>query len=212
MDCKLTDRNGQTRRGCQWGEGVSHKATGQGTALCSDGVIHYYTDPLLAVFADPIHGNFGETALLWEFEPDKEVASDALKKGCKRGTTIEQIEKPVITLEQRVSIAIKLALLVYTNPKFVLWANAWLSGKDRSAEAAWAAESAARSAQSAAWSAAWSVAVLAAEAARSAESARSARSATEAAWWAARSAESAAWAAQSNKNLDILAVIKEGKV
>ena len=210
MDCKLTDRNGQTRRGCQWGEGVSHKATGQGTALCSDGVIHYYTDPLLAVFADPIHGNFGETALLWEFEPDKEVASDALKKGCKRGTTIEQIEKPVITLEQRVSIAIKLALLVYTNPKFVLWANAWLSGKDRSAEAAWAAESAARSAEAAARSAE--------PAARSATEAAwwAARSAIEAAWsaaeWAARSAESAAWAAQSNKNLDILAVIKEGKV
>ena len=97
MDCKLTDKDGRTRGDCQWGEGVSHEATGQGTDLCSDAVIHYYADPLLAVFADPIHGNFGETSLLWEFKPDKEVNGSALKNGCKRGTTIKRIEKPIIT-------------------------------------------------------------------------------------------------------------------
>jgi len=162
MNCKLTDKDGKTQGNYQWGEGVSREAIGEGTALCSDGVIHYYADPLLAVFADPIHGDFGETSILWEFKPDKEVNGDALKKGCKKGTTIKRIGKPIITMEQRVTIAIKLALLVYEDPKFVLWARDWLSGKNRSA---WAA--------------------------------------AEAAWAAAKAAES------QNKNLDILAVIKD---
>jgi hypothetical protein len=36
---KLTDEHGQTRGGTQWGEGVTHTATGTGTELCSDGWI-----------------------------------------------------------------------------------------------------------------------------------------------------------------------------
>lgn len=193
MFYKLTDAKGQTCGGCQWGEGVRNTANGEGNELCSKDVIHYYSDPLIAVFANPIHGRFDpETMQLWEFEPDGEIAGDALKKGCKSGRTVRQIPIPVITTEQRVEIAIRCSLLVYSEPNYVKWANMWLDGTDRSgsasdsaARSAWSAEAAARLAVWAAESAAWS-------AARSA------------AMWAAWSAAESTWATRATNILDII--------
>jgi hypothetical protein len=58
---KLTDKDGYTRRGrtgeTLWGPGVSHTATGDEAELCTDGVIHAYTDPWLGLFLNPIHAN-----------------------------------------------------------------------------------------------------------------------------------------------------------
>ena len=45
---KLTDGDGQTRGGTQWGPGVSHSGTGKGE-LCGPGWIHAYEHPLIAV-------------------------------------------------------------------------------------------------------------------------------------------------------------------
>ena len=152
MNCKLTDKDGRTHGGCQWGEGVRNTATGEGTELCSGGVIHYYSDPLLAVFANPIHGKYDpKTMILWEFEPDSEVTGDALKKACKSGVTVKPIPIPEITTAQRVEIGIRVAKLGCNDTGWTEWADKWLSGKDRSAAAARAAEAAA---EAAVWAAA----------------------------------------------------------
>jgi hypothetical protein len=82
------------------------------------------------------------------------------------------------SLIQSVTIAITCAKHVYHDPEWNRWADAWLSGEDRTeASASWAAASAA------AFAAEW--------AARSAEWAASAASAAE---WAARAASAAAFA------------------
>ena len=192
MNCKITDKDGRTHGGCQWGEGVRNTATGEGTELCTDGVIHYYADPLMAVFANPIHGKYDpKTMILWEFEPDSEVNGDPLKKACKSGVTVKPIPIPEITTEQRVEIGIRATKLGCNDKKWSKWADKWLSGKDRSADAA-----------EAAWAAAW-----AAEAADAA--ARAAAWATEAAAWAAAwAAAEAAWAA-AWAGIDILPIIKQ---
>ena len=151
---KLTDKNGRTHGGCQWGEGVEHKAKGKGVKLCSSAVIHCYSSPELAVFANPVHANFDlQTAQLWEFEVDRIVSRDTLKLGCKLGKTIRRIRMPKMSIDQRVEVAIRCALLAKQDPTFVSWANKWLSKEAGAAEAAdWAdgaADWAARAAKAA---------------------------------------------------------------
>ena len=185
MNFKITDKNGQTFGGCQWGEGVRNTAIGEGNELCSGGVIHYYADPLLAAFVNPIHGDYDpKTMILWEFAPDSEVTGDALKRACKSGMTVRQIPIPEITTEQRVEVGIRAAKLVCKDKEWGKWADKWLSGEDRTEATAGAARGAA-GATSAAWAAAW---------------------AAEAAFSAARAAaEAAVWAAE----IDILPIIKQ---
>lgn len=155
---KLTDQDGYTRKGqtneCLWGENVTHTATGPGTSPCSSDLIHVYEHPLIAVFMNPIHADF-RNPLLWECEVSGESAKDGqLKSGFKIVTTIQRIDLPFCTLEQRIRISIYCALKQYSDPAFVKWANGWLDGSDRSARAAeWAAEAAARAAARAEWAA-----------------------------------------------------------
>ena len=132
---KLTDKKGQTYGGLQWGENVSHKATGKGKELCTDAVIHFYIDPYLAVFANPIHAKF-DNPRLWEGKAKRIVNRDALKGGCKEFTTIRELPLPTITMEQRVEIAVRCAMKVHLNDSFQKWATEWLVNKDRTTRAA----------------------------------------------------------------------------
>ena len=153
---KLTDKDGRTYGGCQWGPGVTNKAPGKGE-LCTNGWIHLYTDPLLAVLLNSIHGNFKpDEMLLWTATAKGRIKSDhGLKVGAQVVTILEQIPLPEITLEQKIRFAILCAKSVYEEKKFNKWADDWLSGKDRTASAAGAARaaSAARAPASAAWAA-----------------------------------------------------------
>ena len=176
---KLTNGSGMTRGNTQWRENVTHRAEEEGNELCTGQVVHAYRDRYLAVFHDPIAGSYGDTALLWEAR-GRVVADDGLKVGCKSLTTRRQIPLPVITTEQRVEIAIRTSLLVYKETSYVAWAEGWLSGKDRTRDAARAARVAAESADRAARDAAE----------------RAARAAERAAAWDAACA--AAWAKVSS--------------
>ena len=213
MNCKLTDANDRTKGGLQWGPGVTHSVD-WGGKRCEAGCLHYYAHPLLAGFFDPAHANFGPDAHLWSCEPSGQMVTDGTKSGCETLTTIERIELPAWTTEQRVQLAVRLSLRVYSRPDYVRWANAWLDGSDRSATsesawAAWAAESAARAAAESAWAAR-----AAAESAWAAGSAWSAARAVEAAAgsaWSARSvaraveaAAGSAWSARAEAASDFL--------
>jgi hypothetical protein len=203
---KLTDRDGQTRNGTQWGPGVSHSGTGEG-GLCGPGWIHAYEHPLIAVLMNPIHADF-KNPRLWGAEGEVALRDGQLKCGCKTLTTVREIPLPKITTEMRVRFAILCAKEVYACLSWNAWADKWLSGEDRTqaararaartARAAWvaAAEAAAAKAASAAYRSARAVAwaAYAAEAAASA--------------WAAEAAASA-WAADVGHRIDFFGIAEK---
>lgn len=136
---KLTDKNNQTHGklqwGLQWGPNVSHTATGNSDTLCSDGYIHYYKDPLLAVLLNPIHANFPNPNL-WECEATGVTINEPLKSGSKTVTTTRQIPLPEVTLTQRIAFAILCVKQVYKSTTWLTWADNWLAGINRTKQTA----------------------------------------------------------------------------
>lgn len=154
---KLTTQGDCTHNRTKWGPGVEHIASGEGS-LCGPGWLHAYTDPLLAVLLNPIYGGFCRPHL-WEADGDVGETDYGLKVGCTRLRTLRRMKLPRVTSEQRVRFAILCARTVFHNGDWNIWADAWLSGENRSASAATAAEAAAwaaaRAAAKAAARAAW---------------------------------------------------------
>ena len=155
-----------------WGEGISHTASGEGELCSAAGWLHAYSHPLLAVLLNPIHANI-KNPKLWEAYGSGLKKSDhGLKLGFTKLTTKKEIALPVITDTQKIAFAILCALEVCKEPRFVTWANNWLSGKDRTADAAaYAVANAAANATYAAINAAYA-AYAAKNAAKAAENAR----------------------------------------
>jgi hypothetical protein len=117
MKIKLTDSDGFTRRGhdnqTKWGENVTHVACGEGSNLCSDGVIHYYPTMALATLMNPAHVNIIKP-IAWECDDCKStVATDGTKSGSKSLTTIRQVAMPVVTLAQAQQFALECAKAAY---------------------------------------------------------------------------------------------------
>ena len=172
---KLTDSCGKTWNNTLWGPGVSHSGTGEGE-LCGPGWIHAYEHPLLAALLNPIHGDF-ENPRLWEAEGAVILRDGQLKCGCKTLTTIREIPLPAITTEMRVRFAVLCAKEVYAeNLAWNAWADKWLSGEDRTQEAA-------RAARAARAGVMWPVMAAAEAAAR--EAARAAEAGARVMFWAA---------------------------
>ena len=147
---KLTDVKHQTYNRLQWGENITNRVEiPSRTKLCSKDLIHYYHDPLVAMFVNPIHGDY-QPAVLWEAQTDCDRAGDGLKFGSWELTTKHILPIPQISTEQRVRFALYIVLHTYDNPAYTKWAWGWLKGEDRS-------EAAARTARAAwaAWAAAW---------------------------------------------------------
>ena len=138
---KLTDGDGYTRRGLPgetlWVPGEWHEAPGG--ELGSANVLYAYEDPRIAAVMNPIHAAISDPQL-WEAEGDVCVHEGQLKCGCTRLRVTRKIELPVLTTEQRVEIAIRCALVVCTRRAWRAWANKWLSGEDRTGDAARLAE------------------------------------------------------------------------
>lgn len=132
---KLTTQDDFTRKGCsnetRWGEGVTHTAPGHGE-LCTEAYIHAYTSPLLAVFMNPVHGNF-HNPKLWQCEGTVENWGNGTKVGCTSLTTEHTIPLPSVTTTQRVAFGILCALEVNNSDSFKKWAYRWLAGEDRGA-------------------------------------------------------------------------------
>ena len=154
---KLTTQDNKTRAGesneCVWGPNVTHKAIGDGSKLCSDGFIHAYESPLVAVFMNTIHADI-ENPKLWECKGEIVKRDGQLKCGVRTLTTVKEIALPILSIEQRIAIAILCAKVVYKDKQWNIWADSWLNGTDRSAKTAYAAAyAAARAAAYAAYAA-----------------------------------------------------------
>ena len=190
---KLTDKYDLTYNGTQWGVGIQHTASGEGTRICSPDLIHFYMNKRLALLWNPIHGNLKKPHL-WECVVSEPVVSDGTKYGTKSLTTVRRIRKPTITLEHKVRWAILCAAQVYHNTGWIQWAQRWLDNTDRTAKAADAAYTAARAVYAKATRAASAAnaADAAADAAAAAASAAAAAANADAAYTAAYTATSAA--------------------
>jgi len=127
---KLTTQDMTTHGGFKWRRNQWRRAKGEGTSLCSDGVLHYHEHPALALLLNPIHANI-YAPRLWECEIKEPVANDGLKSGCKSMRLTRELPLPVITTEQRVEFAIRVMMHVYRDERFLSWAEKWLSGDDR---------------------------------------------------------------------------------
>ena len=156
---KLTDQNWRTRAGkfneCQWGENITHGGTGEGE-LCGPGWIHAYTDPLLAVFFNPIHAQI-ESPILWIAEGEIAINDHGVKVGCKTLTTKKIVNAPEVAMTNRIAFGILCAMQVYKvykDPGFRKWATKWIDGSDRTSAAAYAAYAAYAASSAAAYAAA----------------------------------------------------------
>ena len=165
---KLTDEFGDTTNQTHWDKDTKHeiaKGLRDNTKpLCSEHYLHAYEHPLVAVFMNPRHAKF-KNPHLWKATGWVQKREGQLKCGCFSLKTIERIPLPVITTAQRIRAAIYCALIQKQSEKFETWATNWLSGKDQTGTAAYAAAYAATSAAAVATSAAYDAASTAASAA-----------------------------------------------
>ncbi len=189
---KLTNQKMWTKNGYQWEYGKWYEVSGEGE-LCSDGWLHFYHSPELAVLLNPIHANIKNPRLFEVEVKGKHKDDNGLKCGYSKARLIKELELPKFTLNQKAAFAILCSLEVYKEKNYVKWAKNWLSGKDRTKEAA---DAAAKGAMGA-WAA---VAV---------QTAWAAQTAARAATWAA---QTAAWASSKKINFEkIIKKIKEIK-
>jgi len=129
--CKLMRSNDTTMWGTRWGDGATNTITRGGWELCTSDLFHYYDHPLLAAFFDLMHGEYGENAILRTCKAQGRTVSDGTKRGTKILTTEDKIKLPIITIDQRVEIAVRVSLLLVQPQEYIAWANKWLDGADR---------------------------------------------------------------------------------
>jgi hypothetical protein len=150
---KLTDQDGNTFGDTHWEEGTKHSIEPElrdtSKPLCSKHYLHAYENPFVAVFRNPADANIKDP-ILWRASGWVSKRAGQLKCGCFSLITHEKLELPILTVEQRIAIAIYCALETYLEQEFVSWAKRWLSGEDRTADAADAAAYAAYTAAAAA--------------------------------------------------------------
>jgi hypothetical protein len=138
---------------------------------------------------------------MWQAEGSGKVKRNrGLKIGVTCLTTVREMPVPVVTLEQRVKFAILCAKRVCHDVTWNAWADAWLSGHDRTADAAYYA--AARAVDAAYYAAI--------RAARAADAADAAYYAVDAAAYAYADADAArAVHAAAYADADLVAIAEE---
>ena len=133
---KLTNQNMQTYNGFQWKLGEWQEAQGSSEKdLCTDGWLHCYDSPLLAILQNPRHADI-KNPRLWEVEVAGDFKNDkGLKCGYRKMRLVKEIKVPKITTEQKIKYAILCAKQVYLEKKWNIWADNWLSNINRTAPA-----------------------------------------------------------------------------
>jgi len=145
---KLTDPDMQTYNGFQWELNVKRTASGASNKPCSDGVLHAYADPRLAIIFNSIHANL-KYPRLFEVYTDTYIGTDGLKWWSKSQILVKELELPNITINQKVEFAIRISLVYYKDEGYTKWADDWIKNIDRTEDAAIAAADAAAKAAAA---------------------------------------------------------------
>ena len=137
---KLTDSEMRTYNESQWELGKWYKKTEED--LCSSDWLHFYNDPLVGLFLNPIHADIKNPRLFRVEVKGKGIDDNETKCGYSRARLIEELPVPQISLAQRVRFAILCAKKVYKGKEWNKWANNWLSRKDRTEKSIVIAENA----------------------------------------------------------------------
>ena len=211
---KLTDSEMKTHKGFQWELGKWYETTGK-WSLCSPGWLHFYNDPLVGMFMNPIHGNIQNPRLFRVEVKGKFLDNSRVKCGYTKARLLEELPVPEISMVQKIRFAILCAKKVYKNKKWNEWANNWLSGKNRTKKSAARVADAVSAADAA--NAAWNAAYAPHAAKNTAHSVRAAWSAASAACAtgadrAAHAAWSAAWSADheaGNRKIDLIRIARK---
>lgn len=133
---KLLSQNMSSYNNTEWEIGGTITLPDTGNyRMCSEKVLHCYSDKYLAVLMNPAHASIDDPRL-FEILVDRVVNTDGLKQASLSQTIVKEIELPIITNVQKVAFAIYCALQVYNDPTFISWAYRWLSGENRTAYAA----------------------------------------------------------------------------
>jgi len=132
---KLTDSEMRTHNEFQWELGKWYETTGEGD-LCSPNWLHFYSDPLVGLFLNPIHMDIRNFHLFRAEVEGNFIDNNGLECGYSRARLIEELPVPQISPVQQVRFAILCAKEVYKGKKWNKWANNWLSGKNRTEESA----------------------------------------------------------------------------
>ena len=188
---KITRQDLTTHNGYLWVPGERRAFPGTGE-LCGPGWCHAYTHPGLALLLNPVHANYSPCRL-WQGTGIIGRTDRGLKVGLSECTLLQELEIPLVTIEQRVIFGLLCALQVYSEPSFVTYAVDWIDGTARAA-----AEAAMASAMATAAAEAAMASAMATAAAEAAMASAMATASAEAAWAAARAAAwAAAWAAEA---------------
>lgn len=132
---KLTDIDMQTYGGFQWRLDEPARASGAGE-LCGRGWLHFYDDPLLAVFLNPIHADFKNPRMFEALATGKIKTDCGLKFGTTELTLKREIVVPAVTTVRRIAFGILCAKQVCDDKHWNAWADKWLSEEDRTIEVA----------------------------------------------------------------------------
>ena len=198
----------------QWELGKWYETTGEGD-LCSSGWLHFYSDPLVGLFLNPIHMDIRNPRLFRAEVEGNFIDDKGTKCGYSRARLIEELTVPQISPVQRIRFVIFYAKEVYKEKEWNKWANKWLSGKDRTEKSAASAAYTAKSAASAVYTAK-STAKNAFYTAKSAESAFYTAESAENAFYTAKNAVSAAESADiavrsttKSKKIDLIGIARK---
>jgi len=142
---KLTNQKMQTHNGFQWTLKKWVRTSGRG-ALCTSGWLHCYNHPLLAVLFNPIHAGIENPRLFEVGIKGKRKTDRGLKFGFTQMRLIKELPFSQITRIQKIAFTILCVKEIYKNEGWNQWADNWLSGKDRSNDAAYDATDAATAA------------------------------------------------------------------
>ena len=119
----------------KWEIGKINEAVEKGNTLCSREVLHCYENPEIAIIMNSCHARI-KNPRLFRIATSPIIASDGLKMGTKQQMLLEEIELPVLSITTKIAFGILCALEMYKEKHFVIWAKDWLSGKNRTKEAA----------------------------------------------------------------------------
>jgi hypothetical protein len=139
---KLTTQELTTYNGTKWEIGVAKESSGVGN-ICSSGWLHFYDCPYLAILLNPVHAKYTNPRLFEAIAERKIKEDNGLKFGCTKLTLVQELGIPEITLNQKVAFGILCTREICKDTQWLLWAENWLSGKDRNQDTAAAADAAA---------------------------------------------------------------------
>jgi len=135
MYYKLTNQKLQTYKGFQWQLNRWVKVDGKGN-LCTKHWLHCYNHPLLAVLLNPIHARIKNPRLFQVNVEGKKLSDKGLKFGFTQMQLAKELPLPNISLNQKIAFGILCVKKINSDKNWNKWADNWLSGKDRTKDAA----------------------------------------------------------------------------